>query len=145
VDLVIGIGNRVRTDDGVGSAIIESLGCRRGVECRVVHQLTPDLAQPVAEAERVLFVDASIGEHEMRLTRLTAEPGRGLGHSMSPAGLLDLAARLYEGAPEAWLLSVPGSDFGFGESLSPQTRARLPEAARQVEAWLRADPAPMTT
>jgi len=138
MDLVIGIGNRLRRDDGIGPALVESLGRRPGVEHHAVYQLTPDLVSRVGEADRVLFVDAAIDGHELRLDRLAPSEARGLGHALMPGAVLHLAARLYGVAPPAWLLSVPGRDFEIGEELSPEATARLPEAMRRLEAWLEA-------
>lgn len=145
MDLIIGIGNRLRRDDGIGPTVVESLSDQPGVECYVVQQLTPDLAQGLCEAERVLFVDAAIDGNEPHLDRVAAEATRGLGHALPPAGLLDLADRLYGNAPPAWLLTVPGCDFRFGETLSPAAIARLPEARRHIGAWLEAGSAPVRT
>ena len=50
--LVIGIGNPLRGDDGVGPLLAEQAGGRS------VHQLTPELAAELAELEAVLFIDA---------------------------------------------------------------------------------------
>jgi hydrogenase maturation protease len=145
VDLIIGIGNRLRRDDGIGPEVVEALAARPGVERRIVHQLTPDLAPCVAEAERVLFVDASIGWGEMHLARIEVGPAGGLGHALSPTALLGLVVRLYRTAPAAWVLSVPGTDFEFGEALSPQASARLPEVTRRIEAWIEAPSAVAAT
>ena len=69
--LVIGYGNPLREDDGIGWRVVEeiengeivgvlqSLGnCQ--LETVAVHQLLPELAGDVSEAELVIFVDASV-------------------------------------------------------------------------------------
>jgi hypothetical protein len=58
--LVIGYGNELRGDDGVGpkTAMAVSEWHFPGVKTMVCHQLTPDLAEPIAAAERVVFIDA---------------------------------------------------------------------------------------
>src|SRR5215472_4005839 len=60
--LIIGYGNPLRADDGVGWR----MACRLGelvrdepFEVLAVHQLTPELAEPISRAELVIFVDAS--------------------------------------------------------------------------------------
>jgi len=136
MDLVIGIGNRLRKDDGIGPALVEALGSTPGVECHVVHQLTPDLALRLSEADRLLFVDASIDGTEIALERIEPARGHGVAHAMSPSAFLDFAAAVVEAIPPAWLLTVPGHDFGIGERLSPEARSRLPEAVRRAQAWL---------
>ena len=136
MDLVIGIGNRLRKDDGIGPALVESLVGRDGVESFIVHQLTPELALRVCDADRVLFVDAALQGDEVRLEAVDASPQRGIGHALTPAGLLDLAATAFDASPPAWQLTVPGSDFGLGETLSDRAVARLLDAAQRIHTWL---------
>lgn len=145
MDLVIGIGNRLRGDDGIGPALVESLEDRPGLERHVVHQLTPDLAPRVSEATRVLFVDASIDGRKLGITRVMPGEARGLGHALAPSALLDLTATLYGASPPAWLLTVPGHDFEVEERLSAWALADLPEARRRVEIWLEAGSVPVET
>lgn len=61
--LLIGIGNPLRGDDGVGWRLVEELERTGGdrepsAHRRVVHQLTPELATDLAASSRVLFIDA---------------------------------------------------------------------------------------
>jgi len=142
MDLVIGIGNRLRRDDGIGPALVESFDERAGVTSLIVHQLTPDLTEQVAQADRVLFIDAAIGETEMSIRQIDADASRGIGHAMSPAELLHLVKLVYGLAPPAWVLAVPGSDFEIGETLSEAAAARLPEAKDRIKAWLEAGSVP---
>jgi len=137
MQLVIGIGNRIRQDDGIGPLLVESLERSEGVEAIAVHQLTPELAERLGRAGRVLFVDASIEEGSVSLDRVDPAEPRGLGHSLSPSGLLFLTEKLYGGAPEGWALSIPGTSFGLGEELSDQAQSRLPEARTLIGAWLK--------
>jgi hydrogenase maturation protease len=65
--LVIGFGNTLRSDDGVGprvASVVAGWGLP-GVVAIAVHQLGPELAEPLAEAGRAFFVDARLaGESE---------------------------------------------------------------------------------
>jgi hydrogenase maturation protease len=59
--LVIGYGNTLRRDDGVGVRVAELLAVdprMEGADILAVHQLTPELAIDVGEATLVVFVDA---------------------------------------------------------------------------------------
>jgi hydrogenase maturation protease len=141
MDMVIGIGNRLRKDDGIGAALVEALGSVHGAECHVVHQLTPDLAPRLSKVDRVLFVDAAMDGTETRLERVDPARGHGVGHAMTPSAFLGFAATMFDARPSAWLLAVPGCDFGIGEHISSEARSRLPEAARRIEAWLGAESA----
>lgn len=157
--LVIGIGNPLRGDDGVGWQLAEELGDPH----RSVHQLTPECAALLLDWERVLFVDAAwsaeggAGPSDPlqaaqaaplpSLRRLPCDPS-GLGaapaaaitpvlsHHLSAEALLAIAAELYDHRPEAWQLLLPAVDFAHAEAVSPSLRALLPEARRLLRRWL---------
>ncbi len=60
--LVIGYGNTLRGDDGVGPLVAEQVEAWNlpAVRSRVTHQLTPELAAEIAEVDLVFFVDAYV-------------------------------------------------------------------------------------
>ncbi|NQV10661.1 MAG: hydrogenase maturation protease [Cyanobacteria bacterium] len=149
-DLLIGWGNGLRQDDGVGRAIaaqVQAWGLARlSVIART--QLTPELAPQLAAARRVLFVDAAAeaaaGPGGWRLERLlppasvpAVVPGTTelFSHQASAVGLLQLAATLYGRRPPAWQLLVTAHGFGFGTGLTPATAAQLPEVLAAVRRW----------
>jgi Ni,Fe-hydrogenase maturation factor len=112
-----------------------------GVEGVATHQLTPELAERIGEAERVVFVDA--GQDDLVVTRPLG-PGRAaraLGHAGEPRELLALAESLYGRRPEAWLITLPAPELGFGEGLSVAAEHGLAEALRQIRTLAGAFPA----
>jgi hydrogenase maturation protease len=132
--LVIGYGNELRGDDGAGPRAARAVAAWQlpGVEGVAVHQLTPELAARLAEAERVVFVDA--GPDIGVLTR-PIEPSRAarvLGHTEEPGALLALAEVLYGHRPEAWLMTLPAPDLSFGEGLSATAEQGLAEAVGRL-------------
>ena len=134
--LVIGIGNPLRSDDGVGWRLAEEVG---GL---AVHQLTPELAAELSLVDRVLFVDAwqlPLGPGRSQPWLRPVSPGAGgLGssHRLEPAELLALAAALYGARPMAHELLLPARDFAHGTRLSPPLRRQLPRARRLLREWL---------
>ncbi len=138
MDFVIGIGNTLRRDDGVAARVIASLPSVPNVAALAVHQLTPELALRLCDASRVLFVDAHCHDHDIALERIVPAPTPlGSVHALSPQDLLGLTAELFGRAPQGWVLSVPGYDFEFGETLSDRTHAHLPAAIEAVVRWMR--------
>jgi hydrogenase maturation protease len=133
--LVIGYGNELRRDDGVGprAARVVSGWERPGTRTLAVPQLTPELAEEVAGAAVVIFIDADVAGREVRLRALLPADDGDLGHAGGPRGLLALAAALYGRAPFAWLLTVPAADLGFGEALSPAGERGLAAALRHLD------------
>lgn len=137
--LIIGYGNRLRGDDGVGYRLAEQLQHQLPADqARVLtlHQLTPELALDLAapEIERVLFVDARRGQREpLILTPLGSDTAIGsCGHQLSPELLLHLAASLYGHAPPGYLLTLPAVDMEFSDHLSPRSEAALAFALGQI-------------
>ncbi len=137
MDLVVGIGNELRSDDGVGIRVVRALPARRGVETTTVHQLTPDLIEALGRAERVLFVDAHASETRLRLARLAQrEISAGIGHALGPEALIAWTSMTCGRAPEGWMLSIPVVSFAVGEELSAEVARELPAAQDAVLAWL---------
>ena len=145
--LVIGYGNTLRSDDGAGPFVARALEARVPARTRILdaHQLTPEMAIDISVATRVVFVDAidATGESAPqesgpRVSQLEPEPGADPlnPHASDPGSLLWLAKTLFGGAPEAWLVAIPGTEFGFGETLSPGTARASADAIAQVEALL---------
>jgi len=144
--LVIGYGNDLRGDDAAGqraAAQVEAWGLP-GVEVRALPQLAPELAEPLAAADRAIFLDAhpvSRG-HDVRVQRLhPGTPTTRLAHTSSPQGLLALAQTAFGRAPEAWWITIPATDFSFGAPLSPHAERGVADALATVRRLL-APPAP---
>lgn len=156
--LIIGYGNPDREDDGVAWHILARLAQRLGLpepagdagglahletspDLLCLLQLNPELAELVAEYERVCFVDAHTGAYPEDIRCETIE-GEYLPspftHHMTPPTLMILAQALYGHTPRALLVSVRGYQFGFSEQLSPATAALAETAAEQIIAWLHA-------
>jgi hydrogenase maturation protease len=138
VILIIGYGNSLRRDDGAGLILAQMVeAALRDREMDVahitVHQLTPDLALPVAadDVAAVVFVDTRVataedGQMDLRIQPLGAEEcAQSLGHHVGPAVVLNYARLLYDKSPPAWLLTAPGVDFDHGEGLSEEARRAL--------------------
>jgi hydrogenase maturation protease len=138
--LIIGIGNPLRSDDGLGWAVAEQLAGNGEIDWDVltVHQLTPELAQWVAAATLVVLIDASRegepGELRMRSFSLSEQPVPLSTHHTTPEELVALTTTLYERCPPLVIISLTGADFSIGESLSPIVARSIPlvcAAARQ--------------
>lgn len=121
--LVIGYGNTLREDDGVGYRVAEQVAEWEvpGITAIACHQLTPELAVEIAQCDRVIFVDASLPGMltAPTLAPLTAAHTPLLeAHRSDPPGLLQLAAQLYDRRPQAWQMLLPTATMEFGETLS---------------------------
>lgn len=142
--LVIGYGNSLRSDDGVGPRIAAAIDAWQlpGVEVIIRHQLVPELAEDLAQFDRVIFIDAvwrpkaSISQ-PLRPQLLHAEaPALTLGHICYPQMLLVLAEQLYDHRPLAWWLQVPVASMELGEEISANAAASLEAALKAIRMML---------
>ncbi|MGO8675189.1 MAG: hydrogenase maturation protease [Limisphaerales bacterium] len=135
--LVIGYGNTLRRDDGVGPGVAEAVAALGlpGVQTLACALLTPELAEPVARAGMVVFVDAAVdAPREVQLRRLEpADSARILAHAADPRTLLALARDVFGHAPPAWWLTIPIEDLGIGEELSAMARSGSEVAVREIQ------------
>jgi hydrogenase maturation protease len=132
--LVIGYGNELRRDDGVGPRVARAVASWnvRGVLALALHQLTPELAEAVAGADEVFFVDADAREvGGVRVRPVRPDAGQTtLDHASSAPALLALVGAVYGRRPRAWLMTLPAPDLDFGEELSPAAVRGVDEALR---------------
>jgi hydrogenase maturation protease len=139
--VVIGYGNTLRGDDAIGPWVAGALAARHlpDVLALAVAQLTPELAEQLAQARTAFFIDAQVDAFcAIEQTRLYAAETNSHGtHQCSPRQLLELAQLLYGQAPEAWMLRVSGEDFGLRESLSPGGLRNAEQALALLEQWVR--------
>jgi hydrogenase maturation protease len=141
--LVIGYGNTLRRDDGVGVRAAELLredGRCADVDVLAVHQLTPELALDIGAASLVAFVDADVSAQAGAI-RVQALPESGKGSSAEPGAsshhvgadqLLALARELTGGRPAAFAVGIGPADLGLGEGLSATVEATLPQVVETV-------------
>jgi hydrogenase maturation protease len=137
--LIIGYGNPMRSDDGIGWRVAEGLSPElKNPEIEVLpcHQLTPELAERISKARLVIFVDAVAGTRPGEWTCREVTPDTektAFSHSASPAGLLALARTLYGAAPQAYFFTMCGKSFDHGDSLSGAVEARLPSLISEIK------------
>ena len=138
--LVIGYGNSLRRDDGIGLKVATAVAelDRTEVTTQTVHQLTPELAATLSEFDRVIFVDAAVNCEQVQLERLQPETiqGRQMGHFCDARSLLVLSQLLYHHTPEAFLITIPVADLDFGEEFSSLAEKGAAEALRIIEELL---------
>ncbi len=136
-------GNPGRGDDGLGPAFAAKLEARNLPEVNVTadYQLTVDHALQIAEARRVVFVDAQVrSDTPYCFAQVRPAPSHDLSsHSLSPAAVLALAANLYNAAPESYVLGISGAEFGeVKEGLSAEAERNLVVAEEAFLGWLEA-------
>ncbi len=135
--VVIGYGNTLRCDDGAGRLLAETVAAQNwpGVEVFSVHQLTPELAEPLASASLAIFLDARLATVGDSIHVDAIEPGEmraTLHHTGNPQWLLALSKMVFDHCPAAWFITMPAVELGFGEQLSSTTLNGLHKALQTV-------------
>ncbi len=143
--LIIGIGNPLRGDDGIGPAIIEALEVRGlGQHATLVaaHQLLPEHASLAAGHDAVIFVDASVAlkPGEIDVTRVTppANTEAFCSHHLTPEWLMHAAAALYGATCDAVLITLGGQAWDQAE-LSKPASAAVDAIQEKLFEWTAAD------
>jgi hydrogenase maturation protease len=136
--LVIGYGNPMRSDDGLGWQVAVDLlrtNTAPDVEILPCHQLTPELIEAISNAETVLFIDCAKGDQpgQLRCVPVCSLPEPvPLTHDLTPAALLALGSELYGVCPRAFLLSIQGANFAVGDKLSSLVNSSVAELKSMV-------------
>jgi hydrogenase maturation protease len=139
--LVVGYGNSLRGDDGVGWHAAGRLAADprlAGARVLARHQLVPELAVDVAAASLVVLVDAvpdgdpgSISVHRVQPRR--PAPGA-FTHHLDPGSLAGLAESLYGAATPVVLVAVAAASLAPGDHLSDALERALPDVVEAVVA-----------
>jgi len=140
--LILGCGNPLRSDDAVGPALCawaaERFAAEPAVRAIACQQWTPELAQDIAAADSVIFIDCSVdaGPGVVQLTDVQPASAKGDpgGHHLDAAALLAIAHEYYGMVPsKTWQLTVGAACIEFGEQFSPEVQAALPNARSLLE------------
>jgi hydrogenase maturation protease len=144
--LVIGYGSPIRGDDAIGPLAADRLaaeGVPEHVQVLSRHVLTAELAEDIAAADLVVFLDAAAdgapGEVRARPLVPNASAVSTMAHFLDPRELLAWTETLYGLRPDAWLLTVSGHAFDYGlYDLSPPVAGAVPHLLARVRALIAA-------
>ena len=140
--LILACGNTMRGDDGVGLWLAEwaerRFADQPSVRIIADHQWTPELAEDVARAQSVLFIDCTLDTAPGSIHLTPVEPaaaGHGINtHHQNAAELLTLSRELYDSLPmNAVLLTIGAGSVEFGEEFSEVVKTALPVASKMIE------------
>ena len=150
--LILGYGNVDRGDDGLGYYVVNEVSRRiaradfepYGYEPEMLtdsvaglfqRQLVPEMAEMLADFDRVIFVDAHTGAYDEELRVVKVEPGyvpQALTHHMSAETLLFLTEAMTGHAPTGYLCSGRGYEFDFTNDLSERARMLADQIVERV-------------
>ena len=146
--LVLGLGNILQGDDGVGVHIVRWLAGQApmtGVTVLDGGTIGASLLVELEGVDALLVADAvDSGQEAGQVTlfrgeemdRLLARPRAGSVHEAGLAELLDMARLLDCLPPRRALLGIQPRTIAWGDTLSPPLARSLPEAGRRVRSLL---------
>ncbi len=145
--LIIGLGNPLRGDDGVGVRLVQELARQTlppNVQAVDGGTQGLGLVNMMEDQQRVILVDAAdVGRSPGEFVRFTLDEARLLGDdqhlSIHAAGLYDallLAQALNMLPPDVIIFGVQPSHFEWDSTLSPEVEAALPDLLAAVLAEL---------
>jgi hydrogenase 3 maturation protease len=134
--LLLGVGNRLRGDDAVGSLLIERLKGKVDVPLIDAGDVPENYLGPIEEsgAELVLVVDAAdMGAQVGDVALFDIEQVQGMSVSTHSANLgLLFQVIPPETRPEVLLLGIQPGNIEFGQGLSEPVRATLESLAEML-------------
>jgi len=127
-------------DDGLGPVLAETVESwqKPSVVAQADYQLNIEHAAEVAEADLVIFIDASTeAPPPFRFYRLEpADRNAFTTHAMVPETVLEICRKVYGKAPLAFVLAVRGDKFEMSESLSSAAKQNMKEAEKFLSTLL---------
>lgn len=143
--LIVGYGNPYRHDDGAAFYVVNHIRQAAGlqpldpddtgedetggpIDCIMPTGLTLDLVPLVSSCDLVVFVDThGVVEAEPFRVQPVEEEHRlqSVTHHLSPGLLIRLVRDMTGAKPKAFLVSVRGYDFDFGDGLTDACSANV--------------------
>ena len=140
--LFLSYGNPLRSDDAAGLELARRVCAALGnvqfsIRLLETQQLLPELINEINDPSlaALFFFDCRVErtgdgiEVSALSTAMSDVQPATLGHHLTPQTLLAIAAALYGRLPPAWLVTIPGYNFGVGEGLSEEVQQLLATAA----------------
>jgi hydrogenase 3 maturation protease len=135
--VIVGVGNRLKGDDGFGPAMIERLRGRVDVPLFDCGTVPENYIEPIRreQPQTILVLDAadfSARPGTFTLVDSSRWGGGGFSsHSLSLKLFADMV--MQETETKVMLLAIQPQWLGFGDNMSPE----VIEACRQLERWLK--------
>lgn len=138
--LLVGVGNTLRGDDGIGSYIcswIDALKIR-GVQTLLTQQLDTVLLEELMKAGHIIIVDASFEGKAVDFFKVNEhEPLHGSSsHHMSAPLLMQMAQTIYQKELSMMICAVAGYRFGMKEKLSARAKKNADKAVAIITEWI---------
>jgi hydrogenase maturation protease len=137
---IIGIGNTLRGDDGVGAyacSEIQTLNLP-GVDTMVVQQLTPDLMEDLQQYKHVIITDASYNCKGFAFYPLEADEtnAQTSSHAVNASMFYLLFKKIYSKQRSFYICVIEPEDVSIGSGLTISAKANADKAVRAIALWI---------
>ncbi len=138
---VIGIGNTLRSDDGVGALVCAELEKLKtpGLSVFSSQQLNIDLIEDFKEFDTIIVVDAGTDEKsDVSIYPVVEEQIKGIhsSHHVDAALLYSLSQKLYPSKREFFLCAIRCESFTMGSKLSEMAIANAAQAVKILKEFI---------
>ncbi|PKF50081.1 Ni/Fe hydrogenase [Enterovibrio nigricans] len=144
-DLIYGIGNVGREDDGLGWAFIDAIEANaisetqyHGETTLIRHyQLFFEDVDLIRRHKRVLFVDAtkSVTTSQYKMERVLPKLDDSFtSHAISVQSIVAMCHQCYQVFPDVWLLTIRGTSWELSLGLTDEANKNLCQALEMVNA-----------
>lgn len=117
--LLVGVGNELRADDGLGIKFVEDFKYDQ-IEKIVINYPDFDLIDKIVKFDMVIFVDASLDVECFSFEKMeSVEKLSSFSHHISLKNIFSLA-KYYNSNLEGYILKIRGYDFSWKNELSPE-------------------------
>lgn len=131
--LIIGYGNPLREDDGIGwhlAGWLRETLSDPDIEIIQSHQLFPEYADNLSKVDKALFIDckhgSNIGQTESRyIDSSSIQSGKATFHHMNIEGILSMAQSLFQHTPKACIFSIESDRFAHSDTFSSSMQKQL--------------------
>jgi hydrogenase 3 maturation protease len=131
--VIVGVGNTLKRDDGVGIRVIEEISANTEGVKAINAGIAPENCLGEVEREapsHILFIDAVDAKEVLLLKKEHISSGMLTTHTISMAFLMDV---LEKGTnAEVRLLGIPVEDIGWGEELTEKTERIKEETVNTI-------------
>lgn len=141
--LIIGYGNPLRRDDGIGWEVADRLRQAvpsTNIEILSRHQLTPELCETISHFDQVILIDAAAGTCTGEITCKEVNSGPvntpTFSHQFTPETLLGTTQELFHASPRILIYTIVGEDFDYGEGLSDCVKNKIPALVEAIKSHL---------
>jgi hydrogenase maturation protease len=137
---IVGIGNTLRSDDGVGAYVCSEIQTLNlpGVDTMVVQQLTPDLMEDLQQYKRVIITDASHNCKGFAFYPLEADESNveSSSHAVNASMFYLLFKKIYSKQPSFYICAIEPEDVSIGSGLTTTAKANAEKAIRAITQWI---------